>query len=546
MDDSFPTPSTVLAGYAQSFVEGRRVVVFGDCTSGLAEALMERGARLVHVYDADLARVTEATARGSSPNIAYAPLGQSGVIVRDGTFDVAIIENLAASDDAAGLIRRARRAIAARGITFVATPNLELTPKLLADPEQTKAGPSYYELYELVSAEFSEVRMVGQTPFVGYALAEFGTDARDLFSIDTGFVEGGAEEPEWYLAVASHFALTLDPFSVIQLPAEEVLQALPVGSSALAPDAVEQAAHASANKASAELEQAQELQRLRLELEKRDAWAGELEARAAAADDRADQAESRVESLEAELEAARSELEQVRTARSEASRREERDSRQRDAEREEAASKQRSADEGKRRELEKSLQAARAEVQELNDRLTEQRTTKTELERQQKHFDQLRVDLEQRTAELDELKDTCAAQLADLDGAEAQLKERAQALDSLRADLRKTERLAEQLISDLEEARSAAPDAPATAPINAERMTQLEERMQELMRIDALRVADLTAAQWSVQELEAKLDEKEHASREEIDRLRQDLQAKDVLLEQLRRDVSSPQGEPLG
>src|SRR5690606_7092431 len=131
------------------------------------------GARLVHVYDSDLTRVAEASARGSSGEIAFAPLGQSGVAVRDGAFDVGIIENLAAADDAQALTRRVRRASAPRGVAVVACPNLELQAVVLPDAESARSGATYFELYEIVSREFDEVRMVGQTPFVGYALADF-------------------------------------------------------------------------------------------------------------------------------------------------------------------------------------------------------------------------------------------------------------------------------------------------------------------------------------------------------------------------------------
>src|SRR5271170_4231032 len=92
-------PSIVLSAYLEPLVRGRRVAVLGNATIGLPDELGERGARLVHVYDPDPARVAEAIARAagrsaSRPHgIAHALLaGDLGV--RDGAFDVAIVPDL--------------------------------------------------------------------------------------------------------------------------------------------------------------------------------------------------------------------------------------------------------------------------------------------------------------------------------------------------------------------------------------------------------------------------------------------------------------------
>src|SRR5512143_2697022 len=56
-------PSIALAPFVEALVVGRRVAVLGDVSLGLAEALLARGARLVHAYDPDAARVAEVLAR---------------------------------------------------------------------------------------------------------------------------------------------------------------------------------------------------------------------------------------------------------------------------------------------------------------------------------------------------------------------------------------------------------------------------------------------------------------------------------------------------
>ena len=57
-------PSIVLAAYLEPLVEGRRVALLGDATLGLAEDLLDRGARLVHAYDPERTRVAEARPSG--------------------------------------------------------------------------------------------------------------------------------------------------------------------------------------------------------------------------------------------------------------------------------------------------------------------------------------------------------------------------------------------------------------------------------------------------------------------------------------------------
>ena len=161
----------------------------------------------------------------------------------------------------------------------------------------------YYELYDAVSAEFAEVRMLGQTPFVGYAVVDFAPDDEPEVSIDSGLVPGGAEEPEWFVALASRDPQENESFAIVQLPASRVvtsgvdeqlaadLRAARANETRL----VEESAEAKA--ALIELRNARDkdtadamnerADRLELELSKREAWIIELEARATAADSRA-------------------------------------------------------------------------------------------------------------------------------------------------------------------------------------------------------------------------------------------------------------------
>ena len=118
-------PSIVLSAFLEPLVRGRRVAVLGDATTGLAEELGERGARLIHAYDPDAARAAEALAKvdpGRSSPVSYALLGDD-LGVRDGAFDVVIVPDLALFADPAELLRRTRKLCAASGAAIVGTRN---------------------------------------------------------------------------------------------------------------------------------------------------------------------------------------------------------------------------------------------------------------------------------------------------------------------------------------------------------------------------------------------------------------------------------------
>jgi hypothetical protein len=213
------SPSVALAAYAEAWISGSKVVLFGDALSSLPERLIERGARHVQVYDADPARAAEASAASTLKQVSYAPLDLAGVAIRDGAFDLAIVEDLAvAGDNPKGLLATLVRTLSRRGLALIGARNPDVSERLIPCTIPTATSLGYYDFYDVVSQHFEEVRMLGQTPFVGYAIADFSAaDASDV-RIDTALLPGGAEEPEWFLALASALPVSPDAFSVIQLP----------------------------------------------------------------------------------------------------------------------------------------------------------------------------------------------------------------------------------------------------------------------------------------------------------------------------------------
>jgi len=308
------SPSLALAAYAETWISGAKVIVFGDSLSPLPERLVERGARLVQVFDRDGARAAEATALEHSRQISYAPLDSAGSVARDGVFDFGIVEDLAAADRTAGPLPVLRKALGRRGMALIAARNPEVSRCLIPTPPEAGEPLGYYDLYEHVSAHFDEVRMLGQTAFVGYAVADFGAAEDADVRLDTAFLPGGAEEPEWFLALVSTLPVSSEAFSVIQIPLADVPS--PSGDRAEL-DSLEQALEraeiriAELEKAKAQRDGARQLREarepehkaqletLQAELNKREQWLKALEARAATADQRADEMQAELDQLSA-------------------------------------------------------------------------------------------------------------------------------------------------------------------------------------------------------------------------------------------------------
>jgi SAM-dependent methyltransferase len=215
----------VLAAYVEPLVRGRRVAVFGDATAGLAERVAERGARLVHAWDPNPARAAEALARSPGGRVSHGVLDQD-LGVRDGAFDLVLVPDLSLFENAGDLVRRARRMLGPSGVFVLSSPNPEVERRLVpaAESDAEAAAPlGYYDLYDVVSLQFSTVRMAGQAPFVGYTVADFAPDGEPEVSVDTSLLEA-SEEPEWFVAIASERPVDLDQFAVIEIPFEDIEQ----------------------------------------------------------------------------------------------------------------------------------------------------------------------------------------------------------------------------------------------------------------------------------------------------------------------------------
>lgn len=444
------TPSIVLASYAEPVLDGRRAIVFGDASSPLAEELIGRGARSVHVCDGEPARAAESAARNRSRQISIVPLADADVAVREGAFDVAIVDDLSSAADAAALLKQARRALSPRGVAFVASPNPDVKRPLL--PRTTGADASsalgYYELYDKVAAEFQDVRMLGQTPFVGYAVVDFAPAGELEVELDSDLLPTGAEEPEWFIAVAAREPAELSAFSIVQLPASRVVGA------------------GTDDKLASELRAA--LAREATLGEKLAALTTENTKLATERRNRKSESAARLDDLAADVEAKNARIVDLEASRA---------------------------------ALEAELKQATESLGTLRERAAEADRAKQEQQAAAAERDRLEAAL--RSTEADADKETEIARLEGL------LSDRGERVRKLEEDLREAERVGKELVKELArevEARNAQPEAGPgeNGAARTEALTAENARLR----------ADLQAAEWTIQELENRLD---HALRRSSD-----------------------------
>ena len=534
-------PSVVVSAFAQSQIEGRCVLVFGSAMGSVWEKALERGARLVHVCDPNPERLAEAAAKNTLQSVSFAPLSsQATLAVRDGAFDIGIIDNLSAMSDLPMLIRRLKRALSPRGLAFITAPNPDVQDGLVSPADTTKQVLDYYTLYDIVRTEFPIVRMLGQMPFVGYTVAELAPVAEPEPKLDAGFVVGGTEEPEWFVAAASAQPFELDGFTVVQLPMADVLHNSAsrqlreqLRSSRHAErSAVERLARLEAQLAqiqqrhteqrtSAEL--SRQLEELKEELRRKERWIASVEARATAADSRADEADLQVERLQQEV--VHNEHLEVRVVQLES----------------------------ELGELKAQLSASEQQVSKANADLNELGELKAQL-----------VTSEQQVSEAN----------ADLNRLEVLLQERGGRIRQLEAELQSVTRVGEQLVRQLQNSAlevtratesqswadnvsaAAATSLPTDTAQSPERTSawvshqahapsvqsseHADEVLQTLLEERARLRADVQAAAWRVEQLAAATQQSRDVERQFAELKNQfalaqgRLNEQEVLLQQLR------------
>lgn len=470
-------PSLALVAHGEGLLARRRVLVVGDSFSCTAEALLERGARLVEVRDPNTERVSEAATRNPSRHVTYAPLNLGSGGVRDGAFDLALVENLAMVKEPAELLKSVRRALSADGVAYIASPNPAAETRLLPEASALEP-PEYYELFDLISADFGEVRMLGLAPYVGYAVADFAVEGEPAVAMDGGFVRGGAEEPEWFVALAAQTAISCDEFTLVQLPCDAVLASVS-GSSELRA-AREAARDAERRAAQVEARSRRAVERSQLDA---DALKKRLESGPSRGDNRN---QARVE----ELELLASDLEKRGQA---AAKRADTAERQlKAADRRADSAEQRADAESDRANAAQERLAQKQERSEdhtgAETRLRHQLQTATDdLEAARRDAKHAQQELAARNRDLAKVEGLQSAR-EDLVELETRLEERSSRIRVLEADAKEAERMGLELQAELELLRADISPAP---------------QVQQLAQLEA----DLAAARFRIQQLEGQLED---------------------------------------
>jgi hypothetical protein len=602
-------PSIALAAFAEKFVDGRRIIVFGNALSPFWEQLIERGARLVHVCDSDTTRVSEAAARNTSQHVSFAPLGGGGLAVRDGAFDVGFVENLTAFADPAGTLHKLRRALSVRGIALVAAPNPDVEDALIASSTDDSRSLDYYSLYDLVHREFPVVRMAGQMPFVGYSVAELAPADEPVPCLDAGFVPGGTEEPEWFVAIASQLDVAFDAFVVVQLPhnqltksgAERLLRDQLRAARSAERSAVERLSRLeaeqrkladAAERHQKDVDLARQMRLMQEELERKESWILQLEARAATADARADEADQELDELRARvgvftdesgaqqthLEDWRKTIEQLETEKCElvarlgAAESLGSDAEQRLLTQQTSLAEQQQRGQEQARAFERQLEAQKS------DYLTQLALAEAQRGQVEQEFGQARRRIAELTQALDNVDPLQSSELARL---EDQLRERGERIRELQRDLKRTEELGARLVRELDRAKRQVPVAieagvggeptavstvatenwtcgptattPASTELSAEQasawtestgaavaeLQSMRDKLDRLATVAARQQADLGAYDWRLQQLQqqnaslSKKAEKLDEIQVELDQAHERLQRDEVLFSQL-------------
>jgi hypothetical protein len=548
-----PTPAVpaplALIPHAERFLEGRRVLVFGDATALLAEEALARGARLVHVYDPDSVRVAQAVATASQglSFSVYRDGGDAGL--RDGAFEVCLIPDLSLFPDPKAVLARARKACAAGAVLLAATPRVDG-----AKGESLKGrGPlNYYDFYEVVRRQFPAITMLGQVPFQGFALVDFSADEIEV-SVDASLTDDEDRQPVAYVAVASDRRLQVDPYTIVQLPAAPPPSAPPAPPSPppspelqRAAEARQQAEHrlAEEQRRTAELgralseagalprqlemrltEEARRGEMLSSQLQRAQELAERLQRENRILQDRIQQgtrslAEAQAERVRltqreealsrklreaeatprgvdpAKVDALRRQIEALEAEKAEALRRaaEGEQALARAQQQQQQLVAQLDGAQRQQQQLVAQLDGAQRQAAQLDGALRQIAEQKALLAQQQQQLSALQTQAHRAVAQAQEEQ---AEHVADLSAAEHTLQERAREIAALRAEVDRRGAMVRELLQALE-ARGVT---PLGAPSNHEQIAHLEHELRaahtQLQRVTALalqREADLKAA----------------------------------------------------
>lgn len=382
--------------------------------------------------------------------------------MRDGAFDVAIVTDLSVISAREALLVRLRRVVGGRGSVVVGAPNRDVGGS---------AGLDYYELYDLLAMQWSDVRMVARVPFTGVVFAELGEgEIDDGVAVRTELATAPGA-PEWWVAVAGPEGL--DRYSIVQLPDEA--EAPPPASE---PDAALTAAVLKASLLESQLE---ELRTIRTDAARDAEEARRLREALVVERDRS-------ERLVAELDHERRLRERLAVEITAQAERSVEDSSARIAALEDGV-----------RLAEQTIVALRERLAATEDALRESTQAAIVARAELAGLAETHVDrrsLARIESQLAHAAEHQRAHEAELVALEEKLRERGDAVAELEAEVRRREQLVREVL-----ARTSTASGPATS---SEPPAELTRKLDALARTTAELQSELEAAHWKIAELSAK------------------------------------------
>ena len=193
--------------YLRPALLGRRVLEIGCGTGESAAYLLKLGARSV-IAAGQAQEVAEARKRHHEGAVGFVAMGTG--LDTAGPFDLVIIP------DAAAILRGKGPLKLSMALSLIA-PGGRLAC-IVGNGDQGE-GVGYYDLVDFLSPHFSKVRMFGQTPFVGFGVAEFDESAADL-RVETALAAAD-ESPSHYIAIAGPDEPLNLGYALVQIPTAE-------------------------------------------------------------------------------------------------------------------------------------------------------------------------------------------------------------------------------------------------------------------------------------------------------------------------------------
>lgn len=194
---------------AARLVQDARVLLVCNADGGAGEALLDHGARFVHVFDPShgAPAVPAAMRRG----LVASRLPDGEIDARDGAFDAAFITvspDEVSHRSAERVIRAVKRAVKHDGVIGV-----------LLSGELPETDPPYLGLYDELGMHFPNVSVYGVFPWGGVAIAELGEAETDDVSIEGA--QGASPRMGAYLMIASPESPELPSYSLVEIPRDE-------------------------------------------------------------------------------------------------------------------------------------------------------------------------------------------------------------------------------------------------------------------------------------------------------------------------------------